>query len=385
MRIGVNLLFWEPRSGGLGRYARELLGAMVAAEPDLRITAFHGLELPEDVRRSPWAPEVEWVQLPTTVTYGPPGSGIRSLAAQWGTIAWMAERRRLHVIHGLANITPLVTARVATVVTSPDLIWMRFGRSMAPRDTLAMKLSAIPSVKRATRVIAISESVKTDLQATLGVDGSRIDVVPLGVGAGSAVAPAGEAALRERLGLGERRVVLCVAQKREHKNLTGLVRALARLPERDVALVIPGGSTEYEAEVRRVAEEVGFADRLVMPDWVSEAELEALYRMSVAFALPSFEEGFGLPVLEAMARDLPVACSNTTSLPEVAGNAAELFDPRDPDDIARALGTLLRDPDRRAEMVRRGHERVALFTWERTGRRTLDTYRRAVADKRARA
>ncbi len=385
MRIGVNLLFWEPRSGGMGRYARELLSTMVTVDPSVRITAFHGLEMPVDVRSSPWAQEIDWVELPITVTHGPPGNGIHAMAAQWGVMAWQAERRRLNVLHGLANMAPLLTARVATVVTLHDLIWMRFGRSMTPRDTLAMKLTAIPSVKRATRVIAISQAVRRDLETTIGIDGRRIDVVAHGVSTTDGAPPADEDAVRSRLALGDRRVVLCVAQKREHKNLTGLVRALARLPERDVALVIPGGSTEYEDEVRRVAEEVGFAERLVLPDWVTEAELEALYRMSVAFALPSFEEGFGLPVLEAMARDVPVACSNTTSLPEVAGNAAELFDPRDPDDIARALGVLLRDPARREELVRRGHGRVAHFTWAQTGRRTLETYRRAVADKRARA
>lgn len=385
MRIGINALFWEPRSGGMGRYARELLSALAASPLSPHLTVFHGLELPADVRDTQWAQGVEWVELPVTVTHGPPHNALRSLAAQWGAMAWQAERRRLHVLHGLANVAPPLTARVATVVTLHDLIWMRFGRSMSRRDTLAMKLIALPSAQHATRVIAISEAVKRDLETTLGLDGSRIDVVGHGVSTVGSPAPVEEAALRRRLGLGQHRVVLCVAQKREHKNLTTLVRALAALPERDVVLVIPGGPTDYEREIRRVADEEGFADRLILPDWVSEAELEGLYRAATVFALPSLEEGFGLPVLEAMARGLPVACSNTSSLPEVAGNAAELFDPRDPAAVGHALATLLRDPERREELVRRGRERVERFTWERTAHATLETYARAAAERRSRA
>ena len=122
----------------------------------------------------------------------------------------------------------------------------------------------------------------------------------------------------------------------------------------------------------------GSASRLgALPGVDSGADLEGLYALAACFVLPSFEEGFGLPILEAMGRGVPVACSNVSSLPEVAGDAAELFDPRAPGDIARPIGRLLADPELRAELVRRGQERAAAFTWE-GGPRTLASYRRAV-------
>jgi glycosyltransferase involved in cell wall biosynthesis len=115
---------------------------------------------------------------------------------------------------------------------------------------------------------------------------------------------------------------------------------------------------------------------------VSEDELEGLYRAADCFALPSMHEGFGLPVLEAMARGVPVACSDRSALPEVAGDAAEHFDPSSPDSIARALRRVLTDRDRAAALVDRGRARAAQFTWEATAQSTLATYRRTL-DERA--
>jgi glycosyltransferase involved in cell wall biosynthesis len=115
------------------------------------------------------------------------------------------------------------------------------------------------------------------------------------------------------------------------------------------------------------------------PPWLSAAELEGLWALTDAFVFPSLYEGFGLPVLEAMARGVPVACSNASSLPEVAGEAALLFDPHDEAAIAAALGRLLDDPVLCDRLRARGLERVHEFTWQRTARLTLDSYRRALA------
>ena len=137
--------------------------------------------------------------------------------------------------------------------------------------------------------------------------------------------------------------MLCVAQKREHKNLANLIRAVAGL-EDDVELVLVGSATPHEAELRALAVELGVADRIRFPGWLSDAQLEGLYRLATVFVLPSLEEGFGLPLLEAMRRGVPVACSNVSSLPEVVGNAAALFDPLDVDDMRAVIGGVLADP-----------------------------------------
>jgi glycosyltransferase involved in cell wall biosynthesis len=378
LRVGLNLVFLVEDSGGAGRYARELIRALRAVEPDIELTAFVSSELPADVRAADWAEGIEFVRFPITVTHGPPGNMALTMGAQWGAIPLLARRRRLHVVHGLANIAPLLAPGVATVVTVLDLIWMRFPNTLSRRATIGMKTTTPPSARRATRVIAISEAARADIVETLSIDPGRVDVTPLGIRVDGAAPATPEAELRQSFDLGDAPVLLCVAQKREHKNIAGLIRALALLEDRSVVLVVPGSPTPHEAELRALAGGLGVADRVRFPSWMPSADLEGLYRTARAFVLPSFEEGFGLPILEAMGRGVPVACSNVSSLPEVAGDAAETFDPYSPEDMARAIARLLADPARREELIARGHERCRVFTWERTARATLETYRRAI-------
>ena len=189
--------------------------------------------------------------------------------------------------------------------------------------------------------------------------------------------PASEQTVREELDLGKARVVLCVAQKHPYKNHHRLLRALPALDD-DVMLVLPGFSTPYESELRALAQELRIAERVRMPGWLSEGSLAGLYELSSAFVLPSLVEGFGLPILEAMLRGVPVACSNTSSLPEVAGDAALLFDPENQEDLTAAIRRLLEDRALAERLVARGRERAAEFTWERTGAASLAGYRRAI-------
>jgi glycosyltransferase involved in cell wall biosynthesis len=276
-------------------------------------------------------------------------------------------------------VAPLVVPRVATVVTLLDLIWLRHPDTMTRRETIAMKGSAIPAARMADRVVAISEAAREDMQRTLGLDPARIDVTPLGVRVDGRAAPMDEAEVRRRLDLGDRQVVLCVSQKRTHKNLAALVRAMADL---DAVLVLPGSPTPYERELRDLAHRLGVADRVRFPEWLEEAELEGLYRVAACFALPSFEEGFGLPAHEAMGRGVPVCCSDASSLPEVVGDAGLLFDPHDIESVRDAIARLLGDPDLAARLAARGAERASTFTWRRTAEATLDVYRRAIRTRR---
>jgi glycosyltransferase involved in cell wall biosynthesis len=384
LSIGLNLVYLVRESGGAGRYARELIRGLLEVDPTLRITAFVSNEVPEDVLEAPWAQAVDFVRFPFAVTHGPPGNFALTMGSQWGAIPLLAARRRIDVVHGLANITPLVAPRVATVVTLLDLIWIRFPQTMERRATVGMKMVAPISARRADRVVAISDAAREDLVETLGLPREKIDVTHLGIRLEDLPEPTPEAEIRERLGLGKAPVVLCVAQKRQHKNLAGLVRALPLLRDPGVRLVLPGAATPHEQELRELADSLGVGKRVVFPEWLSEADLEGLYAVASCFVLPSFEEGFGLPVLEAMRRGIPVATSNVSSMPEVAGNAALLFDPHRPDEIAQAVGRLLDDGELRLRLAAAGRQRCEHFTWRRTALATLETYRRAVADRRAR-
>ena len=187
-------------------------------------------------------------------------------------------------------------------------------------------------------------------------------------------------ATRARFGLGERRVLLTLSAKRPHKNLLALVGAFARIPsERRPVLVLPGYPTWHEAELRARAAELGVLADVRFEGWLSEGEIEGLWGLADAFVYPSLYEGFGLPVLEAMARGVPVACADTSSLPEVAGDAALLFDPRSEPAIAQAVERLLGDPSLARDLRERGLARAREFSWERTARLTLASYARALS------
>jgi glycosyltransferase involved in cell wall biosynthesis len=228
-------------------------------------------------------------------------------------------------------------------------------------------------------VITGAEVARDDIVRTLGLDPAKVRVVPHGAPEGRTVEPTPEAEVRARFGLGSARVVLTVAQVRRYKNIRRLVEALAALEAEDVALVVCGAPSEHSAELEATAERLGVGPRLHMAGWVSDADLEGLYKLAVCVALPSLSEGFGLPALEAMARGVPVACSDASALKEVAGDAARLFDPHDARDIAAAIASLLDDRVLAEELVRRGRERAAAFTWERTARETASVYREAIA------
>ncbi|HSZ70453.1 MAG TPA: glycosyltransferase family 1 protein [Solirubrobacteraceae bacterium] len=379
LRVGLNLLFLGERAGGAGRYATALPAALLAAEPQTEVHVFVTRDAPAALRRESWAQSVRWVTLPI----GLGGSPVE-LAAQFAGLPLLALARRLDVLHSPANTGPVLTPGLASVVSLLDLIWLHRGPEWEPEPRARERMLTLVRhcVRHADRVFAISQAAAEDFVRTLGVPRERIEVTPLGIDAAADARGGVEADLRARLELGAARVVLCVAQKRPYKNLHRLVRALAELDE-DVVLVLPGAPTAYEAELRALATELGVAARVRFPDWLSDAELAEVYRLSDVFALPSLIEGFGLPVLEAMAHGVPVACSNVSALPEVAGDAALLFDPERQDEVTGAIRRLLEDRELAARLVARGRERVARFTWERTGAASLAGYRRAIAAQTA--
>jgi glycosyltransferase involved in cell wall biosynthesis len=370
VRVGLNLVFLSRQGGGIGRYATQLLPALLAADPELELVAFHGSMLPPELREVPGAERIEWVDLRAAPTQR------RNLAVQLVALPMLARRRGCELVHSPANVGPL--AGVPTVVTITDLIWLHEperweSRSVARRT----RLLAVSNARRARRVIAISHATGDDLMRSLGLPEDKIDVTPLGVGVPREVDPEEVAAVRSRLGLDGRPLLLCVAQKRPYKNQAAIVRALPELGADPVA-ILPGASTDYERELRALAEHLGVSERVLFPEYVSERELEALYAAATCLVLPSLIEGFGLPVLEAMARGVPVACSDRASLPEVAGDAGLLFDPLDQSAVTFSLRRLLEDAELRRELSRRGRERAGRFTWEQTARRTLASYERAL-------
>jgi glycosyltransferase involved in cell wall biosynthesis len=376
--VGLNLVFLAERNAGAGTYASELLPALLAVAPELQLTAFVGRDVPRTLLTSPWSDAVEWVRIPVS------SKTPLHIAAQATVVPVDARRKRLDVLHSPANGGPPFTPGVARVVTLLDLIWLH-QREQWDSPTAMRKLAFFSriSARRAHRVITISQAAHDDLVANFDLPPEKVDVAPLGVRIPERAEVRPD--LRARLDLGDDPIVLCVAQKRPYKNLGSLIRAMAELDNVPAMLVLPGLPTPYEAELRSLTKTLGVADRVRILGWLSEADLDGLYRVATCFVLPSLIEGFGLPILEAMARDVPVACSNRPALPEVAGDAALLFDPVDQRAVTAAVRRLLSDEEFRAQLVARGRERASLFSWERTARATVGSYELAVEARSRRA
>jgi glycosyltransferase involved in cell wall biosynthesis len=377
VKIGFNLLFLWEGSGGTGTYVRNLLPALLREDSAVSLTAFVSSHVPEDLLREDWAGELDWVRWDVNI------SNRRTLFAQMFGLPAASARRRLDVLHSPANLGPLVTRRTAKVVTLLDLIWLHEGddSGLSAWGRTSMRLASLASARTADRVLAISHAAKADLVETGGLAADSVDVTPLGVDQGEPPAGTPEPELRKRLGLGTGPIVLSVAQKRPYKRLDALICALPDL-DSGVTLVLPGTPTPHEDELRTLATELGVADRVKFLDWTSDDDLHGLYRTASVFALASRMEGFGLPVLEAMRHGTPVACSNRASLPEVAGDAALLFDPDDQAAVTGALRRLLADEQLGRELVERGRRRTAVLNWERTAVATLGSYQDAVAQRR---
>jgi glycosyltransferase involved in cell wall biosynthesis len=377
VKIGFNLLFLWEGSGGTGTYVRGLLPALLRMKPAPSLTGFVSSHVPADLFEEDWSGEVQWARWDLNI------SQRRTLFAQMLGLPAAAARRGLDVLHSPANVGPLLTVRTAKVVTLLDLIWLHEGEDsgLGQRERRSMRIASLASARTADRVLAISRAAREDLVQTGGLKPGSVDVTPLGVDSGDPPPGTPEAELRKRHGLGAGPIVLSVAQKRRYKRLDTLIRALAEL-DSSVRLVLPGTPTPHEEELRALAADLQVADRVRFPGWVSEDDLDGLYRVATCFVLPSRIEGFGLPIVEAMRHGTPVACSNRSALPEVAGDAALLFDPEDQSAVTAAVRRLLEDDAFREQLVERGRRRSRELTWEQTAASTLDSYRRAVESRR---
>jgi glycosyltransferase involved in cell wall biosynthesis len=370
--VGLNLIFLVPdHTGGLEIYARELIAAIASISPaDTRFVSFVNRESADEP--GPWRELGHTVVVPVRAT-----RRTDWVRGEQQLLPRLAAREGVELVHSLASTAP-AWGRFRRVVTVHDLIYRHYPEAHAGIRSLGMRVLVPLAVRRSDRVIAISEATRRDVVASLGTSEADIDVVPQGLGTPRRVEPVAEPALREQLSLGDRPVLLSLSAKRPHKNIAALLDALARLEERPV-LVVAGYPTAYERTLRERARALGIEEDVRWVGWLGPAELEGLWAISRAFAFPSLYEGFGLPVLEAMARGVPVACSNASSLPEVAGDAALYFDPGDPRALADALAALLAGGPEVERRRAAGIERAAQFTWERTARLTLESYRRTLS------
>jgi glycosyltransferase involved in cell wall biosynthesis len=378
--VGLNLVFLVPgETGGMEIAARELIPALLQqAPPGMRFTAFVNREAA--AASGPWGEALPAITVPVNAT-----NRVQWVLGEQALLPRLAANANVDLVHSLASTAPL-RGRFRRIVTIHDLIYARYPHAHSGLREKGMSVLVPAAARRSDRVIVDSHSTLDDVVELIGIDAARIDVVPLGIGALRRVAPLPERQTRERFELGRRPVLLSLSAKRPHKNLRALLDALAELDaESRPLLVLPGYPTAHESELRRHTSERGLENDVRFVAWVSAEELEGLWELASAFVFPSLYEGFGLPVLEAMARGVPVACSNASSLPEVAGGAALLFDPHSSSQIAQSLHRLLCDEELAERLRVLGYERARQFTWARSARLTLDSYARVLVPPSATA
>jgi glycosyltransferase involved in cell wall biosynthesis len=298
-------------------------------------------------------------------------------------------RPRLDGIFGGAPLdlthspTPLpLPTRGRKIVTVCDLFFMDYpGKADAEARRHFLKRTA-GSLRAADGVVTISEFTAAALRDRFGVDAAKIIVTPLGLSRAflEDASPGGEEATRRAYGLPDE-FLLFVGATEARKNLPRLIEALAIIHKtyRPVPLVLVGREGGDHARVLAEIRARGLEPWVRLLGYLPEPEVRALYRAATAFVFPSYCEGFGLPLLEAMACGLPAAVSGVSALPEVGGSAALYFRPEDPADIAAQIVRLLADRDLGATLRERGRERARLFTWEKTAAATLAFYREVLA------
>lgn len=314
-------------------------------------------------------------------TYAAPGPNFRTVEAgiPWFTLREqlalprLVERERLDLVH-YPNVTVPLLSATPFVVTVHDLNYLDAGataRSAARRAGYRLELA---KVRRARRLIAVSEHTRGTLVRALRVDPARVAVTYEAADAPGAVEP--DTGVLARHGL-EVPFFLYVGAAYPYKNLAGLIDAFAHVSG-EQRLVLAGDHEDFGPELRTRAADLGLAGRVVFPGPVSEAELAALYGGALAYVFVSLSEGFGLPGLEAMAAGVPVIAARAGSLPEVYADAARYCDPLDTGSIAAALTEIAEDEELRSRLVALGRQRAGEFSWRRTAEQTLAVYREAL-------
>jgi len=302
----------------------------------------------------------------------------------WLRIIWGLPLRlrqaRLDLVH--VCFAPPLVSPVPTVVTVHDLCPFVHPKFLPPSITLRLRFLLARAIRSSTRIIAVSEATKQDIAKVCGVEPRRIEVIHLGVDA------------HFQPGIGRCRIesvlrryrlpdnyLLYVGRVEPRKNLSKLFEAYRILKEgRKLShkLVVVGKIEPWGKKSLALGRQLGLGNDIVLPGYVAEADLPAIYNGAAAFIFPSLFEGFGLPPLEAMACGVPVIASHIPAHAEMLGEAALFFDPNDAEGLAATINRVLKDDDLREELRAEGLSRVLSFTWEETARRTLEVYRSVV-------
>jgi glycosyltransferase involved in cell wall biosynthesis len=367
----------QPMSG-VGNYCRNVLQQLLALEPKLRfvlVTRERGLSEQFDAHRC------------TDLIFNATPRSLRTLYA----LPWALRAQRVDLFHGPFNLIPSGLS-CPSVVTVHDVMQLQDPANITTSRFVQATAGAfwrrrlVHASKHATQIDVVSNATKTALLQVLPtVDAERVRVTPNGVDSYFFEEPSASDRTQARCQVGPNPFVLCVGNESPHKNHARAVRAFLRAfaGSPDMRFVLVRRSVRHDPEMARLLAEPAAQRQVVVLEHTKLPVLRALYCEAAALFFPSWVEGFGLPVLEAMACGTPVVTSTGDALREVAGDAAVLADPYDVEALAAALERAVRDTALRAELVQRGKERAQSFTWRRCAEETLASYQHALRVGRA--
>lgn len=353
---------------GVARYCYALIDALMKLDTEHRFVVAHG----------EWfGPPQKWKEQ-TNWTFEAANGPLRRTKTFWDSFSsrWFIARHKPDVWLSTAHALPIFS-NVPCLLTVHDLFVFQYPQHFSLRHRLVIGGALKRAVRHADRILSVSEYTAGELERRFGIPRERIMVTPLGPGNLVNRVDPESVSMRDLAWTGtpSDRYLLTLSTREPRKNLSRLLRAYAKLVEepglQDLGLVIAGGSGWMTSGLLDEARKLGL-QRVSFLGYVPDEDLPALFACCEAFVFPSLAEGFGLPVLEAMLLGAPVVCSNTTSIPEVAGDAAVYFDPASVDAMTAAILGVLRTPERRPERIQKGFEQAAQFTWERCAKLTLE-------------
>ncbi len=367
MRVAINAMSVRANYGGIGIYTKNLIEALAHIDKKnhylllLNVENYHDFRIPRENFENliVWAPFRKyyiWEQF---------------------CLPFILKKRKIDLIHGPRAVLPLL-CRIKSVVTIHDLAFL-FRPDFMPFNPIRYwDIFVKRSVLKADHVIAVSENTKRDLVRSLSVPASKITVTYEGCNGNFKLISESRtlARISQKYGL-PRRFILYVGTIEPRKNLNVLLFALEMLKRKhgiSAKLVMVGKKGWFYSDFFNTIYKLKLQDDITLLGYVQAEDLPYIYNLADVFVYPSKYEGFGLPLLEAMACGVPVISSNTSSIPEILGDAGSLFSPDDPGQLSESILEILGNEALRAKMVLGGFRRAQLFSWQETAQRTLNIY-----------
>jgi len=360
------------QGGGIGRYVRELTSALSQLDSTtdykLFVSGATQTQLPQ-----PLAPNFSWKPA--------------QLSPKWLARIWHRARLpipvevftgSINLFHATDFVLPPTLPATKTLLTVHDLSFIRVPDTASPSLKAYLDAVVPRSVEKADHILADSQATKDDLIALYDTPSDKITVLLSGVNERfkPVIDNTELQSVREKYHLNDIRYIFSVGTVQPRKNYSRVIRSLDQLRQRglDIHYAIAGGKGWLEDEMYVTIQETKMDDYVHLLGFVDDVDLPALYSSSECLVIPSLYEGFGLPILEAMACGVPVVTSNLSSLPEVAGDATLLVDPLDTDAITENLHILLTNPTQRQQVIEAGFQQVAKFSWEKSAQHLKSIY-----------